>query len=185
MALTTAQLTAQLTANPTSLYVGLSNSAILTGAGEQSLLPATGQGSLTVPANAFKVGDSYCLVMAGEILLGDKDDDFTLKVYQNGTVLGDITVKLEDINAAGISFWEVEVDFTVRAIGATGSMCTNLDFTFNKNITKDFKGSRHVTITTLDTTTTSALSVTGQVVGGNGSSLATNMMILHRVFSGA
>ena len=181
MALTTAQLTA----NPTSVYVGLSNSVILTGAGEQSLLPATGQGSLTVPANAFKVGDSYCLVMAGEILLGDKDDDFTLKVYQNGTVLGDITVKLEDINAPGISFWEVEVDFTVRAIGATGSMCTNLDFTFNKNITKDFKGSRHVTITTLDTTTTSSLSVTGEVVGQNNSSLVTNMMILHRVFLGA
>tara|TARA_R110000796_G_scaffold242689_3_gene364919 strand:+ start:12091 stop:12633 length:543 start_codon:yes stop_codon:yes gene_type:complete len=179
MALTTAQLTA----NPTSVYVGLSNSAILTGAGEQSLLPATGQGSLTVPANAFKVGDSYCLVMAGEILLGDGNDDFTLKVYQNGTVLGDITVTLEN-TAAGVSFWEVEVDFTVRAIGATGSMCTNLDFTFNKNITKDFKGSRHVTITTLDTTTTSSLSVTGEVVGQNNSSLVTNMMILHRVFSG-
>jgi len=184
MALTTAQLTAQLTANPTSVYVGLSNSAILTGAGEQSLLPITGQGSLSVPANGFKVGDSFCLVMAGEILLGDKDDDFTLKVYQNGIVLGDITVALED-TAAGVSFWEVEVDFTVRAIGATGSICTNLDFTFNKNITKDFKGSRYVAITTLDTTTASSLSVTGEIVGQNNSSLVTNMMILHRVFSGA
>ena len=38
----------------TSLYVGLSDSTTLTGAGEQSLLPATGQGSLTVPANGFK-----------------------------------------------------------------------------------------------------------------------------------
>ena len=166
-----------------SLYVGLSNSAIYTGSGEQSLLPLTGQGSLSVPANGFKVGDSFCLVMAGEILLGDKDDDFTLKVYQNGIVLGDITVALED-TAAGVSFWEVEVDFTVRAIGATGSVCTNLDFTFNKNITKDFKGSRHITITTLDTTTTSSLSVTGEMVGQNNSSLVTNMMILHRVFSG-
>ena len=173
------------TSSASSLYVGLSNSAIYTGSGEQSLLPLTGQGSLSVPANGFKVADSFCLVMAGEILLGDKDDDFTLKVYQNGTVLGDITVKLEDINAAGESFWEVEVDFTVRAIGATGSMCTNLDFTFNKNITKDFKGSRHVTITTLDTTTISSLSVTGEIVGQNNSSLVTNMMILHKVFSGA
>jgi hypothetical protein len=167
----------------TSLYVGLSNSAIYTGSGEQSLLPITGQGSLSVPANGFKVGDSFCLVMAGEILLGDKDDDFTLKVYQDSTVLGDITVALED-TASGVSFWEVEVDFTVRAIGATGSICTNLDFTFNKNITKDFKGSRNVTITTLDTTTTSSLSVTGEMVGQNNSSLVTNMMILHRVFSG-
>ena len=167
-----------------SLYVGLSNSAIYTGSGEQSLLPLTGQGSLSVPANGFKVGDSYCLVMAGEILLGDGNDDFTLKVYQNGTVLGDITVTLEN-TAAGVSFWEAEVDFTVRAIGATGSMCTNLDFTFNKNITKDFKGSRHVTITTLDTTTISSLSVTGEIVGQNNSSLVTNMMILHKVFSGA
>lgn len=169
----------------TSLYVGLSNSAIYTGSGEQSLLPLTGQGSLSVPANRFKVGDSFSLVMAGEILLADKDDDFTLKVYQNSTVLGDITVQLEDINAAGISFWEVEVDFTVRAIGATGSVYTNLDFTFNKNITKDFKGSRNVTITTLDTTTISSLSVTGEIVGQNNSSLVTNMMILYKVFSGA
>ena len=169
----------------TSLYVGLSDGATLTGGTEQSLLPLTGQGSLSVPANGFKAGDSFHLVMAGEILLGDKDDDFTLKVYQNGTVLGDITVKLEDINVAGESFWEVEVDFTVRAIGATGSMCTNLDFTFNKNITKDFKGSRHITITTLDTTTASTLSVTGEVVGGNGSSLVTNFMTLYKVTQGA
>jgi len=180
MALTTAQLTA----NPTSVYVGLSNSTILTGAGEQSLLPVTGQGSLTVPANAFKVGDSYCLVMAGEILLGDKDDDFTLKVYQNGTVLGEITVKLEDINAAGESFWEGEVDFTIREIGVGGTVCSNIDWTFNKSLTRDFRGSRSVTVTTIDTTTASALTVTGQVVGGNGSSLVTNMMVLHRVFSG-
>ena len=175
---------AQVIANTISVYVGLSDSAILTGAGEQSLLPATGQGSLTVPANAFKVGDSYCLVMAGEILLGDKDDDFTLKVYQNGTVLGEITVKLEDITAAGESFWEGEVDFTIREIGVGGTVCSNIDWTFNKSLTRDFRGSRSVTVTTIDTTTASALTVTGQVVGENDSSLVTNMMILHRVFSG-
>jgi len=45
----------------TSLYVGLSDSATLTGGTEQSLLPVTGQGSLTVPADTFKVGDSFHL----------------------------------------------------------------------------------------------------------------------------
>ncbi len=168
----------------TSVYVGLSNSATYTGSGEQSLLPATGQGSLTVPANGFKVGDSFHLVMAGEIPVGDKDDDFTFKVYQDGVVLGEITVKLEDINVAGESFWEGEVDFTIRTIGATGSVCSNIDWTFNKNLTKDFKGSRSVTVTTIDTTSISALTVTGQVVGGNGSELVTKLMTLHKVISG-
>ena len=169
----------------TSLYVGLSNSVTYTGSGEQSLLPVTGQGSLAVPANGFKVGDSFHLVMAGEILVGDKDDDFTFKVYQDGDVLGEITVRLEDITVAGESFWEGEIDFTIRSIGATGSIVSNIDWTFNKSLTKDFKGSRSVTVTPIDTTTVSTLSVTGQVVGGQGSSLVTNMMILHRVFSGA
>ena len=169
----------------TSLYVGLSDSATLTGGTEQSLLPATSQGSLTVPANGFKVGDSYSLVMAGEILFGDSGDDFTFKVYQDSVVLGEITVQLEDISTAGVSFWEGEMDFTIRAIGATGSVVSNIDWTFNKKLTKDFKGSRSVTVTPIDTTTVSTLSVTGQVVGGQGSSLVTNMMILHRVFSGA
>jgi len=168
----------------TSLYVGLSDSATLTGGTEQSLLPATGQGSLAVPADGFKVGDSFHLVMAGGILLGDSADDFTLKVYQNGVVLGEITVQLENISVAGESFWEGEMDFTIRSIGATGSVVSNIDWTFNKRLTKDFKGSRSVTVTTIDTTTASTLSVTGQVVGGNGSSLVTNLMTLHKVITG-
>ena len=168
----------------TSLYVGLSDSATLTGGTEQSLLPATGQGSLSVPANTFKVGDSFHLVMAGEIPVGNKNDDFTFKVYQDGVVLGEITVKLEDITVAGESFWEGEVDFTIRTIGAGGTVCSNIDWTFNKNLTKDFKGSRSVTVTTIDTTTASALTVTGQVVGGNGSELVTKLMTLHKVIAG-
>lgn len=168
----------------TSLYVGLSNSAAYTGSGEQSLLPATGQGSLAVPANGFKVGDSFHLVMAGEILVGDKDDNFTFKVYQDGVVLGEITVKLEDITVAGVSFWEGEIDFTIRSIGATGSIVSNIDWTFNKDLTKDFKGSRSVTVTTIDTTSASTLSVTGEIVGQNNSSLVTNLMTLHKVITG-
>lgn len=168
----------------TSVYVGLSDSATYTGSGEQSLLPATGQGSLTVPANGFKVGDSFHLVMAGEIPVGDKDDDFTFKVKQNGSILGQITVKLEDITVAGESFWEGEIDFTIRSIGATGSIISNIDWTFNKNLTKDFKGSRSVTVTTIDTTTVSSLSVTGEIVGQNNSEVVTNFMTLHKVISG-
>jgi hypothetical protein len=169
----------------TSLYVGLSDSATLTGGTEQSLLPATGQGSLSVPGNAFKVGDSFHLVMAGQILVGSQNDDFTFRVFQDGVALGEITVKLESITAPGDqSFWEGEVDFTIRSIGATGSIVSNIDWTFNKNTTKDFKGSRRVTFATIDTTSTSSLSVTGEVVGGNGSSLVTNFMTLHRVITG-
>ena len=169
-----------------SLYVGLSDSAtFLTDGTEQSLLPTTGQGSLSVPANTFKVGDSFHLVMAGQILIGNQNDDFTFKVYQDGVVLGEITVKLETLTAPGDqSFWEGEVDFTIRSIGATGSVVSNIDWTFNKNTTKDFKGSRSVTVASIDTTTVSSLSVTGQVVGGNGSSLVTNFMTLHKVISG-
>jgi hypothetical protein len=168
----------------TSLYVGLSDSATLTGGTEQSLLPATGQGSLSIPANTFKVGDSFHLVMAGQLLVGDRDDDFTFKVYQDGVALGEITVKLEDIAVGEESFWEGEVDFTIRSIGGNGSIVSNIDWTFNKKTTKDFKGSRSVTVAAINTTTTSSLSVTGQVVGGNGSSLVTNFMTLHRVITG-
>ena len=170
----------------TSLYVGLSDSAtFLTDGTEQSLLPVTGQGSLSIPGNAFKAGDSFHLVMAGQILVGDQNDDFTFRVFQDGVILGEITVQLENLAAPGDqSFWEGEVDFTIRKIGLTGTICSNIDWTFNKKTTKDFKGSRSVTVTAIDTTTPSSLTVTGQVVGGNGSQLITNLMTLHKVISG-
>ena len=69
-------------------------------------------------------------------------------------------------------------------IGATGSIVSNIDWTFNKSLTKDFKGSRSVTVTTIDTTTASTLSVTGEIVGQNNSSLVTSLMTLHKVITG-
>jgi hypothetical protein len=166
-------------ANP-GLYSGISDGIAITGSTEQSLLPTSGVGSLTVPANTFRVGDTFHLVCAGDIPVGDKDDTITVTLGQNGTILGQLTVDMED--TVDPVFFELESDFTIRSIGATGQVITNFDFTFNKSLLKDFKGSRHVQLSTIDTTTASALTLTAQFSAGALSEIQTRLFYLRKQY---
>ena len=166
-------------ANP-GLYSGISDGIAITGSTEQSLLPTSGVGSLTVAANTFRVGDTFHLVCAGDILVGDNVDTITVRLKQNGTILGQLTIKMED--TIDPVFFELEVDFTIRSIGATGQVITNFDFTFNKNLIKDFRGSRHVKLSTLDTTTSSTLALTAQFSAGALSEIQTRLFYLRKQY---
>ena len=168
-------------ANP-GLYSGISDGVAITGSTEQSLLPTSGVGSLSVPANTFRVGDTFHLVCAGDIPVGDKDDTITIRLKQNGDTLGLLTLDMEDTQNNTTVFFELEADFTIRSIGGTGQVITNFDFTFNKNLLKDFKGSRHVQLSTLDTTTASSLSLTAQFSAGALSEIQTRLFYLRKQY---
>lgn len=163
------------------LYSGLSDGALVQGGFLGSLLPVTGTpvNGLSVPANGFKVGDSFHLVCAGDIPIGDKDDVITITLNQNGTQLAELSVDMEDSTN---TFFELEADFQVRSIGAAGQIITNFDFTFNKQLLKDFKGSRHVQLSTIDTTTASTLTLTAQFSGQFNSTLRTRLFYLRKQF---
>ena len=163
------------------LYAGLSDGALVQGGFLTSLLPITGTpvNGLLIPANGFKIGDSFHLVCAGDIPIGDKDDIITITLNQNGTQLAQLSVDMEDSTN---TFFELEADFQVRDVGATGQMITNFDFTFNKTLLKDFKGNRHVQLSTIDTTTASSLTLTAQFSGVFNSTLKTRLFYLRKQF---
>ena len=115
-------------------------------------------GTLTVPANGFAVGDAFHFVVAGDCVF-DKDNEITLRL-KNGGVLATITMELED--TTGTTSWELESDFIIRSIGATGSIVTNFDFTFNKKALKDFKGVRNVVVSSINTTVPNTLDITAE-----------------------
>ena len=163
------------------LYSGLSDGALISGSLIGSLLPATGTPSngLSVPANGFKVGDSFHLVCAGDIPVGDKDDIITITLNQDGSQLAQLSVDMEDSTN---TFFELEADFQVRSIGVSGQIVTNFDFTFNKQLLKDFKGSRKVQLSTIDTTSASTLTLTAQFGGVYNSTIQTRLFYLRKQF---
>jgi hypothetical protein len=82
------------------LYAGLSNSATVSGTTLGSLLPLTGDGTLTVPANGFVAGDSFHLVVAGT---GSFQNGNTLTVsLVNGGTLASIVINLETVSGTRI-----------------------------------------------------------------------------------
>ena len=163
------------------LYSGISDGNIINQAsGQSDLLPISSVGSLDIPANGFQVGDAYHLVVAGTFPTEQKNDDITIEIKQNGTSLGILTLQLKNPDATSSNF-EVEADFIIRSVGVAGSLASNIDFTFNEDVDSKFEGTRSTTITTIDTTTASTLSVLAQV-NGTGSSIQSRLAYLRKQY---
>ena len=149
------------------LYSGISDGNVINQAsGQSDLLPVSSVGSLNIPANGFQVGDAYHLVVAGTFPTEVKNDDITIEIKQNGTTLGVLTLELKNPDTTPSNF-EVEADFVIRSTGVSGSLASNIDFTFNEDVDSKFEGTRSTTVTTIDTTTASSLSVLATVTGGS------------------
>jgi len=163
------------------LYSGISDGLVINQAsGQSDLLPVSSVGSLNIPANGFQVGDAYHLVVAGTFPSENKGDDITIEIKQNGTTIGILNLELKNAGAAPSNF-EVEADFVIRSIGVTGSLASNIDFTFNEDVDSKFEGTRSTTITTIDTTTASTLSVLASV-NGTGSSIQSRLAYLRKQY---
>jgi len=155
-----------ITPGPTNygLFAQISSSTPVTNTTSESSLIDGGVGSLSVPANAFSVGDSFHASLSGQ--LSSKNND-TLRVMvrtASGVILGDTG----NITMPGITnkFWDLEIHFTVRQIGAAGvaSIVCSGGFTYSKNASNAFEGADFSTInnTTFDTTTSNTLQITVQ-----------------------
>ena len=165
------------------VYAGTSDGTLINNTVEQSVLPATSVGSLSIPADGFSVGDSFHCVVAGDCSFENKDE-IQIKLKENGNILAQTPVfAVEDANAGDNAF-EIEIDFTIRSIGATGSIATNFDFTYNKDGTdsKDFRGTRSMDVQPINTTTASTLEITVQFPTNVASSLQTRLFRLQKVY---
>lgn len=130
-------------------------------------LIGTGVGTLSVPANAFQVGDSFRAVFEGHI--SAKNNDTLRIVVKTGSV---ILADTGAITMPGITnrHWSLWIDFTIRTTGiaTVASIASGGQFTYMKNASNAFEGSVFSIInnTTFNTTVSNTLEVTAEW-GGN------------------
>jgi hypothetical protein len=163
------------------VYAGTSDSIVVNASNSPaSLVPVTGVGFLTVPANTFTIGASYHLVASGFMPSEQKGDFATIELTSTNGVtvsLGSITVELD---ASADTAWECEGDFTCRSIGVNGVFIASFELTFNKDLDKNFRGSRKISSAIIDTTVQQSLDIVGTLTGT--SSFQTRLLTLTRVF---
>ena len=127
----------------------------------ESSIIGTGVGTLSVPANGFKVGDSFRAKLTGQISAAN-NNTIDIKIKSGSVRLADTGVltlpSISDLN------WTIEVDFTIRALGAAGvaSIVSSGIFTYMKNASNAFEGDTFsiVNNTTFDTTVSNTLDIT-------------------------
>jgi hypothetical protein len=145
--------------NPTvnfGLFCQTADGATITNTVTETSIIGAGQGTLTVPANAFVVGNSYHAKIGGEIS-AQNGDTITIRIKNGATVLASTgTISLSSCTTQG---WEIEIDFTIRTIGVSGSILTNGNFIYNRD-TGAFEGFVFNDLQTIDTTLSSTLDIT-------------------------
>jgi hypothetical protein len=151
---------------PSSISYGLfsqiESSADVVGLGEQTLLEV-GVGTLTVPANAFKVGDSFHLKMGG-LLSSANNENIEFRIKSGSVILEDSGIV--NLPQTTNKFWEIEVDFTIRAIGGAGvaAIVSNGQLVYTKDSSSAYEGAgfNFINNTTFDTTIVNTLDVTAE-----------------------
>lgn len=146
------------------LHAQTSNSTPITNTIVETSLLDGGVGTLTVPANGFKVGDSFQANLSGHITCKN-NHKLQVRVKTAGGILladtGEITMPL-----CTDKHWDLKVNFTIRTLGAAGtaSIASTLMFTYTKDASNAFEGANVSIInnTTFNTTISNTLSITGQ-----------------------
>ncbi len=77
--------------------------------------------------------------------------------------------------------WELELDFTIRTVGISGSVATNGNFAYTKNTDKKVQGYCFQDTQTIDTTMSNTLDIK-VVWGQTGTDITSSNFTLHRIF---
>ena len=167
------------------LYAQTANSTIITNTTVESSLINGGVGSLTVPANGFKVGDSFRAVFGG-VMNADNNENITIRVDSGPIVLLDSG--LQNLGSSIINdVWSLNIDFTIRQIGPAGVasivVLGSFHYTKTNNSSVQGFGFNEVNNTTFDTTIPNAIDVTAQwQVASTGNSIYSDIFILNKTY---
>jgi hypothetical protein len=166
------------------LFSQTSDSVAVTNTTVESSLISTGVGTLSVPANGFQVGAAYIAYFSG-VMSSQNNATMEIHLRSNGFVLADTNPMI--LSATTGKFWELHVNFVIRAIGGGGvaAIVTSGRFSYNKDSgnTPESLGFSGVNNTTFDTTINNTLAVTA--TWGNASpsnSIQTRIFNLYRVY---
>jgi hypothetical protein len=150
---------------------------------ETSLI-GTGVGTLSVPANAFKVGDSFTVKMCGHLSCAN-NETIHVRIKSNGIVIGDLGVFQMKITTD--KHFELVSDFTITKIGAAGvaELFVNGQYSYNQNANTQLDGVNFALVsnTTFDTTITNSLTITAQWGLANiANSIQSQNFVLNKTF---
>jgi len=173
-----------ISAGSYGLYTQTASSTPVTNTTTETSLLDGGVGTLTVPANGFKIGDSFHAILTGYI---SSVNNHTLTIrIKSGSVVLATTGAVTMAGATG-RHWKLEVYFTVRTLGASGvaSIATGGAFMYTKNASTNFEGTNFSTETTtgFDTTISNTLSITAQWGTANaGDSIYSEIFTLNKTY---
>ena len=154
-----------ITPQQNGLYAQTALSApIVFASGEASLIGA-GVGTLSVPANAFKVGDSFVAKMCGRLTCAN-NEILHIRVRSNGVLI--IDALQYTLATTTDKYYDLILDFTVTKIGGAGvaELFANGMFTYNKNAAVAMEGVHfgQISNTVFDTTVDNSLTITAEWV---------------------
>jgi hypothetical protein len=146
------------------LYTQTNSSTPVTATAVEGSLLDGGLGTLTIPANGFQIGDSFSGVLIGHLsCVGTATLEIRIKTA-SGILLADTGAMA--MSAATTKHWKLDVNFTVRQVGAAtvASIASGGLFAYTKNSGLNFEGVNFSIInnTTFDTTIASTLVITAQ-----------------------
>lgn len=140
---------------------------IVFASGEASLI-GTGVGTLSVPANAFQIGDSFSAKMCGGLSCAN-NETIHFRVRSNGIIIIDAAVYT--LSIATNKIFDLILDFTVTKIGGAtfAELFANGVFTYNKNANSNIDGIHfnQISNTVFDTTVTNTLTITAEWITNN------------------
>ena len=168
----------------TGLFAQTANSPILTASTAEATLIDGGEGTLSVPANGFKVGDSFQVSMGG-MISAKNNDKITIRLKSGSVVLA--TSGLLTMPGVTNQVYYLTAQFTVRAIGAAGvaSIVSVAQFHVLKNSSGTQEGFAWNTVnsTTFNTTISNTLDITAQFSTSSAlNSIYSDIFVLNKIF---
>jgi hypothetical protein len=166
------------------LYTQTSSSTPITNTTSETSLLDGGIGSLTVPANGFKLGDSFRAVLTGHIS-SVNNHTLHIRIKSNGSILADTGVIT--LPATTNKNWKLDIDFNIRQIGVAGvaSIASGGSFIYNKDSNNGFEGATFSVLntTTFNTTVNNTLVITAQWgTASTGDSIYSDIFTLTKVY---
>jgi hypothetical protein len=145
------------------LFAQIADSVPVQATTNELSLIGSGLGTLSVPANRFKVGDAFLVIMTGEIG-AQNNNTLTIRIKTDSIVLS-TSGAIPMVNATNRNF-KLEVFFTVRALGVSGvaSIASGGSFFYTGNASTQMQGSNYSSVLTsgFDTTISNTLDITAQ-----------------------
>jgi hypothetical protein len=167
------------------LYAQTANSTTVTNTTAETTIIGTGVGSLSVPANGFSVGDSFRAILGGVINAGN-NETIRIKLKTGSVILLDSGV--QNLGSAVIDdVWSLNVDFTIRQLGAAGVASIvslgGFHYTKTNNASVQGFGFNVVNNTTFDTTVNNTLDITVQWGSAStGNNIYSDTFVLNKVY---